>query len=104
MADRSLTAREFWKLSPEERMKRCGELSGHEAFIARLTDPTPPASPPCNQCKYYFGYAKCEAYPKGIPAEHIRAVMENQAVDCGSGLRYAPGEQLIDMADEKDSE
>ena len=40
MADRGLTAREFWRLSPTERMKRCGELSDHEAFVARLTDPT----------------------------------------------------------------
>lgn len=39
MAGGNLTAREFWQLSPEERLKRCGELSEHEAYVARITDP-----------------------------------------------------------------
>lgn len=93
MADGSLTAREFWKLSPAERMERCGELSEHEAFVARLTDPTPPVSPPCNRCEFYLRYAKCDAYPDGIPADHIRAVMEDQTIECGNGFRFTPKEE-----------
>ena len=88
MADRGLTAREFWRLSPTERMKRCGELSDHEAFVARLTDPTPPISPPCNRCKYYLGYAKCIAYPDGMSAEHINAVIADLTIMCGNGFRF----------------
>lgn len=90
MADRDLTAHEFWQLPPEERMKRCGELSDHEAFVMRLTDPALPASPPCNDCAYYLGYAKCRAYPKGIPAHQIDAVMEDRAIECGDGYHYTP--------------
>lgn len=53
MANGGLTAEEFWKLPPDERMKRCGELSEHEAFVMRITDPHLPVSPRCNECKHY---------------------------------------------------
>ena len=92
MADGSLTAREFWKLSHKERMARCGELSEHESFVARLTDPSPPASPPCNICKHYFGYGKCEAFPNGVPADHIRAVMADQLMECRNEFRFTAKE------------
>lgn len=90
MVDGGLTAREFWNLSFEERMRRCGELSEHEAFVARLTDPHLPISPPCNDCKFYLGYAKCEALPDGMPPDHIRAVMADQTIECGDGFHYTP--------------
>lgn len=88
MADRGLTAKEFWMLSPEERQKRCGELSEHEAFAMRLMDPHLPVSLPCNNCKYYTGYAKCKAFPDGISADHMRAVMEGQTTECGDGFHF----------------
>ena len=93
MAGRGLTAREFWRLSPEERMRRCGELSDHEAFVARLTDPTLPVSPPCNRCRYYLRFAKCEAFTEGISPDHIRAVMADQTIECGDGFHYTPKDE-----------
>lgn len=90
MADGGLTAREFWKLSPEDRMKRCGELSEHEAFIMRLTDPNwSKVSVPCNGCIHKIsGKASCKAFPNGIPADHIRTVMEDPTTECGDGLHF----------------
>lgn len=41
----SLTAKEFWKLPPEERKKRVGELSPHELFLMRISAPTWPDPP-----------------------------------------------------------
>ena len=96
MADRNLTAREFWQLPPGERMKRYGELSEHEAFLARISDPHLPISPPCNRCRYYKGYAKCDVYPDGIPSDQIDAVMENQTIECGEGYRNTPTEKRGD--------
>jgi len=92
VADGGLTAAEFWELPFEERMRRCGELSEHEAFVARLTDPHLPASPPCNDCKFYLGYAKCEVCPDGISPDHIRAVMADQSTECGNGYKFTPKE------------
>lgn len=90
MADGDLTAKEFWKLPPDERMKRCGELSAHGAFVARLTDPGfSKAFVPCNSCIYKKdGAAACKAFPEGIPADHIRSVMKDQTIDCGNGFHF----------------
>lgn len=87
-----LTAKQFWRLSHGERLKRCGELSAHEAFLMRVPDPHLPISPPCNQCKHYLGYARCEVYLDGISADQIRAVMEDPAIECGNGFRFTPKE------------
>lgn len=81
-------AKEFWKLPPDERMKRCGELSEHEAFLMRLTDPNLPTLLACNYCVYYQGYAKCKAFPDGISADHMRMVMEDKAIECGNGFHF----------------
>lgn len=90
MADRDLTAKEFWKLPHDERMKRCGELSEHEAFVARLIDPGfSKVFVPCNGCIHKTdGKPICKAFPEGIPADHIKSVMENQTIDCGNGFHF----------------
>lgn len=88
MANGGLTAKEFWRLSPDERMKRCGELSEHEAFLMRITDPSLPISPPCNECKHYIGRAKCKAFPDGMESNHVMVVMQDQSTDCGNGFHF----------------
>jgi hypothetical protein len=92
MADRNVILDEFWSLPTfEEQCRRYAELSGHDKFLVRLSMPPGPGVwVPCNDCKYYFGYAKCEAYPDGLSAGHIRAVIEDQTIECGEGYHYTP--------------
>lgn len=92
MADGKLTWRDFWKLTPEERLERCGELSEHDAYMVRLTDPGLPRNPPevpCNECIHRTeGKPYCAAFPDGLTADHIRAVMQDKGVPCGGGYRF----------------
>lgn len=87
MADGNLTLEEFWKLPPKERCKRYSELSNHEQFGVRQADGGA-VSVPCNDCAHYFGYAKCAAYPDGIPSAHMDDVQKNRAAGCGNGYRF----------------
>lgn len=88
MADGNLTWEEFWKLSSEDRLARCGELSDHDAFMVRLTEPIAVISPSCNDCVHYLGYAKCAAYPDGFTGDHIRALLKNPLLECGDGYHF----------------
>ena len=93
MADRNLTIEEFRTLATEaEKCRRYGDLSDHDKFLARISMDPGTISPPCNRCKHYLGYGKCEAFRDGFTADHVRAVMEDQTIDCGNGFRYTPGE------------
>lgn len=96
MAGGNLTAREFFKLSPEERLKRCGELSEYEAYVARITDPGSPkgrAYVPCNDCIYRTpGKAVCKAHPDGMTQETIAAVVEDHNFECGNGYKFTKKE------------
>ncbi len=94
MADGTLSFEEFWNLPTEaEQCRRYDELSDHDKFRVRITMDTGGVTPPCNACKFYLGYGKCEAYPDGISPEHICAVMADQSIECGNGFRYTPKEQ-----------
>lgn len=62
MSGRNLTLEEFWKLPLEERCERYKDLSDHNKFGVRQAE-SAAVSVPCNDCKYYYGYAKCAAYP-----------------------------------------
>lgn len=110
MAKRSLTADEFWRLPTDERLQRCGELSEHEASVARITSPEYSKGPyiPCNDCIHYrwtpvpdeieetddiFAFAEahpptCKAHPDGLKGEHVKAVMNNHNCACGNGYRF----------------
>lgn len=89
MADGTLSFEEFCKLPTEaERCQRYGELSEHDKFRARMSMDSGAISPPCNRCKYYLGFAKCKVFPEGISVDHIRAVMEDQTIDCGNGFHF----------------
>lgn len=89
MDDGSLTLREFWKLSAKERCERYKDLTEHDKFGVRQMD-TGAVKVTCNDCIYYRGYAKCEAFPNGITGDHIDAVMEDRNIECGPGIRFAP--------------
>lgn len=90
MADGNLTLGDFWKLSPEERLARCGELSDADAYGLRITMPPGPAVYiPCNDCIHRFtGRPACEAFPEGLVADHIRAVMKNPEISCGGSYHF----------------
>lgn len=96
MAGGNLTAREFWQLSPEERLKRCGELSEHEAYVARITDPCIEKNPiyvPCNDCIHNFRTElACKAHPDGMTQETIAAVVEDHNFECGNGYKFTKKE------------
>lgn len=87
MAERNLTLEEFWKLPPEERCERYKDLSDHDKFGVRQAE-SGAVSFPCNDCRHYFGYAKCAAYPDGISGDHMDAVWNDLATDCGNGYRF----------------
>lgn len=94
MANGNLSFDEFWNLPTEkERRKRYGELSDHDKFRVRISMDPGAVSPSCNRCKYYLKYGKCSAYPEGISGGHIRAVMEDQTIECGNGFHFTPKEQ-----------
>ena len=92
MANRGLTFKEFCKLPYEERAQRYSELSDHDKFLARcseLTDAKHLFKIPCNSCIHRIKRTlKCEAYPDGIDADHIRAVMEDIKTECGNGYFF----------------
>lgn len=101
MADRNLTEEEwteFWHLPLEERFERCKSFSAHDSFRLRITDPgTSFAGPwvPCNDCAHQItGRPACKAHPEGLTADHIRAVMADQTIECGNGFRFMPKEDL----------
>lgn len=89
MAEGNLTWKDFWKLTPEERLARCSELSEHDAYMVRLTEPMSVVTPPCNDCAYkHEGKPACDAFPDGISGEHIRAVMKDVSTPCGNGFQF----------------
>ena len=88
MAGGSLTLEEFWMLSEDERCKRYKDLSDHDKFGVRQSMDPGCAGVPCNDCIHYRGFAKCDAFPDGISAEHIQAVMDDQRVVCAGNLGY----------------
>lgn len=43
----------------------------------------------CNSCTYYKGFAKCEAFPDGIPRELLTvAITHKKAYKGDNGFRY----------------
>lgn len=88
MADGNLTQQEFWALSEEERCKRYQDLSDQDKFGVRQGMDTGVVSLPCNECKHYYGYARCAAFPDGLTGDHIQAVIEDILTDCGNGFRF----------------
>ena len=50
MADRNLTFEDFKRLSPEERNRRYEELSDHDKFLARCSQPSGVHGVLCNTC------------------------------------------------------
>lgn len=100
MADRNLTEeewREFWHIPFEEQFERCKHFSAHDSFRFRITDPGISAHQPwvpCNDCAYRISKTPtCRAYPSGLSADHIRAIMEDQTIECGDGFHYTPKEE-----------
>ena len=94
MADGSITFHEFLKLSMEERCVRYADLSEHDKFLARIS--FPPATDdilPCNYCKHYHGFAKCDAFPNGISREQILRVEENRNTICKDDIKFEPEEE-----------
>ncbi|WP_204872604.1 hypothetical protein [Pseudoflavonifractor phocaeensis] len=88
MSDRNLTLEQFWKLPEQERGRRYADLSEEERLNVRLHMLPGVIHPLCNICRYYHGSATCEAFPNGIPGEHIRMVMDDPGIVCRGGYHY----------------
>ena len=92
MADGTLSLQDFWKLSSKERGERYSELSDHDKMTVRISDPGIPSKRtfvPCNRCIHRNkGTASCHAYPDGISGEHISFLVENPAIECGTGYHF----------------
>ena len=52
-------------------------------------------SVPCNSCVYYRSYAKCEAFPDGISAEHIQALVEKPGTNCKAQYHFVREEEFF---------
>mgnify|MGYP007024219430 FL=1 len=89
MADRNLTFEDFKRLSPEERNRRYEELSNHDKFLARCSQPSGVHGVLCNTCIHRKRVC-CKAFPNGIPGEHMNKLEENPAIECAPGVHYQP--------------
>lgn len=92
MADGNLTLEQYKNLGEAERAARYAELSEHDRFVARCAQDPGAIGILCNGCAHYRGFAKCAAYPDGIPGAHMDELEQNPAAECGRGMRYQPHE------------
>lgn len=89
MGDGSLTLDAFWRLSEAERSEQYKDLSDHDRFGVRQGMNPGTRWIPCNDCVHkHAGRASCAAFPDGLTAEHIHAVMKDQNVVCGAGYLF----------------
>lgn len=88
MAGGTLTFLEWANLSEYERGERYKDLSDADKFRVRISMNPGAKSVRCNSCRHYHGFAKCAAFPNGIPKTHITAVDENPSIECGHGVNY----------------
>ena len=85
-----LTFEEFWKLTEEERCEQYQYLSDRDKYRVRLCMPPGHENQPrCNNCKHYFGFDKCAAFPDKIPRERI-LLTENSddQSECANGYYF----------------
>ena len=96
MAKRNLTYAEWEKLSEYERGEQYKDLSDADKFRVRITMDPGARRIRCNDCRYFHGSAKCDAFPDRIPNEQIRALMDDIDTPCGNGYRFEklPPEEL----------
>lgn len=47
----------------------------------------------CNSCKHYRLFAKCDAFPDGIPIELLGKEEHNTPYPGDHGIRYEPKEE-----------
>lgn len=88
MAGGSLTFGEWAKLPDFERGERYKDLTDPDKFRVRISMDPGVRRVRCNDCQHYQGFAKCVAFPGGIPNAHLDAVERDPSVECGRGLRY----------------
>lgn len=84
-----ITFEEFWKLTEEERCEQYQYLSDRDKYRVRLCMPIKAVSSRCDDCKHYFGYRKCAAFPDKIPRERI-LLTENSddQSECANGYYF----------------
>lgn len=90
MVNGTLTFEEFKKLpSEEERCRRYPELSDHDKFLARCSQPIGVRPVPCNTC-VYKNKLSCKAFPDGITGEHLKRLLDDPTIECAPGIHYQP--------------
>lgn len=47
----------------------------------------------CNHCKHYRLYAKCDAFPEGIPNELLKKEEHDTPYPGDNGIRFEPKEE-----------
>ncbi len=87
MAGGNLSFAEWVRLPERERAEEYKHLSEEEQFRVRISAQGGAKGVPCNRCRHYKGFARCAAFPDGIPSEHIAAVEENPQIACSNGIR-----------------
>lgn len=90
MDGENLTLKGFYLYSEKDRCDRYAELSDHDKFMVRISQDSGVQRGICNDCIYYFGCAKCKAYPDGIRGEHLRQVDRDHNTSCGDGFSFSP--------------
>ena len=88
-----------WKLLPEEEKKdRYKELSNHDKFVQRITEPILGERLICDTCKHCFSNitgerkdnSKCDAFPEKIPFAKIieNGNQHDTEIEGDNGIRY----------------
>lgn len=91
MDERDLTFEEFKHLSQQEQQERYKDLSEHDRFRARISQPSALGHIVCNDCIHYHKDATCDAFSNGIPKEIFDRGEHDTPFPGDNGIRFKPG-------------
>jgi hypothetical protein len=78
MDEKTITYQEFRKLPESERLEAYGRLTDYDKYRVRMTEPVGAITPPCEKCRHYRGFAKCDAFPVRIPNSVLGAKQHDE--------------------------
>lgn len=93
MDEGALTFEDFIRLPSEEQCERYVELSDHDKFRARISQPPAVGYVMCNDCVHYHKDVTCDAFPDGIPREIIIRGEHDTPFPGDNGIRFEPGQK-----------
>lgn len=89
----SISLKEFWSLTEEERGERYRDLTDHDKFLVRISMDPGVVDSQCNFCRHYHGFGKCDAYPDGIPRPLLFDIRHDQDYPGDHGTHFEPKEE-----------